>query len=75
MSNWQGPRTYLVGSTALVGTKHDDIGRRVRKFLGVESLIVLEELHISTTTFQSVYKHVSGRQKYMIVSVKTYSEA
>jgi hypothetical protein len=50
--------SYLVGSTALVGTKHDDVGRSVGELLSVESCVVLEELHVRTTALKAVYDFV-----------------
>lgn len=47
-------KPYLVGSTALVGTEHDDVGRRVGELLSVESCVVLEELHVRTTALETV---------------------
>ena len=46
---------YLVGGAALVRAKHDDIGSGVREFLSVKLLVLLEKLHIGTTTDQRVY--------------------
>ena len=45
---------YLVGSTALVGTKHDDVRRSVGELLSVEGCIVLEELHVGTTALEAI---------------------
>jgi hypothetical protein len=50
---------YLVGGTTLVRAKHDHVGRRVGELLGVESFVVLEELHVGTTTFQTIYSTIS----------------
>ena len=47
--------TDLVGGTTLVGTKHDNIGRGVGEFLAMELLVLLEELHISTTALEAIY--------------------
>jgi len=46
--------SYLVGGTTLVGAEHDDVGRGVGEFLGLESLGILEKLHVSTTTLEAV---------------------
>jgi hypothetical protein len=46
--------SYLVGSTALVGTKHDDIGSAIRELLLVELLVLLEELEVCTAANQRV---------------------
>jgi hypothetical protein len=46
--------SYLVGSTALVGSEHDDVGRSVGELLSVESCVVLEELHVRTTALETV---------------------
>ena len=43
----------LVGGAALVGTEHDDVGRGVGELLGVEGLVVLEELHVGTTALEA----------------------
>ena len=43
----------LVGGAALVGTEHDDVGRSVGELLGVEGLVVLEELHVGTTALEA----------------------
>jgi hypothetical protein len=45
---------YLVGSTALVGTKHDNIGSAVRELFLVELLVLLEKLEVRTTANQRV---------------------
>lgn len=47
-------RSHLVCGTAFVGTKHDDIRRGIGKFLSVELLVVLKELHVGATTLQTV---------------------
>jgi hypothetical protein len=52
---------YLVGGTALVGTKHDDIGRSVGELLGVKCLVVLEKLHVRTTALQAICSCVSAQ--------------
>lgn len=49
---------YLVGSTALVGTKHDDVWRGIGEFLGVKGRVVLEELQVRTTAVKTVCFHV-----------------
>lgn len=51
MGGW----SYLVGGTALVGTKHDHVGGSVRELIGAELLVVLEELHVGTTADQGVF--------------------
>jgi hypothetical protein len=53
--------SYLVGSTALVRTEHDDVGGSVGELIGVERRVVLEKLHVRTTTLQTIYKYVSER--------------
>jgi hypothetical protein len=45
---------YLVGGTALVGTKHNDVWGAVGELLGVEGLVVLEKLHVRTTALEAV---------------------
>ena len=45
--------TNLVGGTALVGTKHDNVGRGVGELFGVKCAIVLEELHVCTSTLET----------------------
>jgi hypothetical protein len=54
---------YLVGGTALIRTEHDDVRRGVRELLGVERLVVLEELHVCTTTLEAVCDRVSIRSR------------
>lgn len=51
-----GIDTYLVGSTALVGTKHDHVGCGVGELLLVELLVLLEELEVGTTAHQGVLR-------------------
>jgi hypothetical protein len=51
--------TDLVGGTALVGAKHDDVGRSVGKLFSVECLVVLEEFHVCTTTFKTILRSQS----------------
>lgn len=46
---------YLVRGAALVRTKHDDVRRCVREFLGVKSLVILKKLQVRSTTFETVY--------------------
>lgn len=46
--------TYLVGSTALVGTEHDNVGRAVGEFLSVKRLVILEELHVGSTALETI---------------------
>lgn len=43
----------LVGGAALVRAEHDDVGRGVGELFGVEGLVVLEELHVGTTTLEA----------------------
>jgi hypothetical protein len=45
----------LVGGAALIGAKHDDVGRSVGELFGVECLVVLEEFHVCTTTFKTIF--------------------
>jgi hypothetical protein len=47
--------SYLVGSTTLVGTEHDHVGSSVGELLGVELLVLLEELHVGTTANKGVF--------------------
>ena len=47
--------SYLIGATALVGTKHDHIGRSVGKLLEVELLVFLKKLQVGATTNQGVW--------------------
>lgn len=48
------PAPYLVGSTALVRAKHDDVGSSVGEFLGVKLLVLLEELQVGAATNEGV---------------------
>jgi hypothetical protein len=50
---------YLVGGTALVGSKHDNVGRSVGELLSVKCLVVLKQLHVRTTALQAVCRYVS----------------
>ena len=50
----EGLSTYLVGGTALVGTKHDHVGSSVGELLLVELLVLLKELQVGTTADQGV---------------------
>jgi hypothetical protein len=43
----------LVGGAALVGTEHDDVGRGVGELFGVEGAVILEELHVGTSTLKA----------------------
>jgi hypothetical protein len=45
----------LVGGTALVGAKHDNVGGCVGEFVLVELLVLLEELEIGTTTLKAIW--------------------
>jgi len=65
--------TDLVGGTALVGPKHDDVGRSVGELFGVERLVVLEEFHVCTTTFKTILRRVS--QSHTSTVPATYFEA
>ena len=47
-------QSYLVGATALIGTKHDHIGRGVGEFLGVKLLVLLEKLQVGATTNKGI---------------------
>ena len=51
--------TDLVGGATFIRPKHDNVGGSVGELFGVECLIVLEEFHICTTTFQTVLCKVS----------------
>lgn len=44
----------LVGVAALVRTEHDDVGRSIGELLLVKSLVVTEELKVSTTALEAV---------------------
>ncbi len=46
----------LVGVAALVGAEHDDIRRGIGELLLVESLVLTEELQVSTTALETVCK-------------------
>ena len=46
--------TNLVGGTTLVRAKHDDVGRGVGELLTMELLVLLEELHVSTTALKAI---------------------
>lgn len=46
--------TNLVGSSTLVGPEHNNVGRAVGELLSVESLVVLEELHVGSTALQTI---------------------
>lgn len=49
-----GEAAYLVGGTALVRSKHDDVRRGVGELLGVKGGIVLKELQVGTTAVKTV---------------------
>jgi len=49
----------FVSGTTLIGSEHDNVGRCVGEFILVKSLVIAEELHISTTTFKTIYMRVS----------------
>jgi hypothetical protein len=44
----------LVGVAALVGTKHDHVGRGVGELLLVKGLVVSEELQVGATALEAV---------------------
>ena len=46
--------SYLVGRTTFVRTEHDHIGRSIREFLSVQSLVVLQQLHIGAATLKAI---------------------
>jgi hypothetical protein len=46
--------TYLVGGTALVRTKHDNVRGGIREFVLVELLVLLEELEVGATALEAV---------------------
>jgi hypothetical protein len=46
--------TDLVGSTAFIRAKHDDIGRSVGELFLMKCLVILEKFHVCTTTFQTI---------------------
>jgi len=50
----------LVGGTTLVGAKHDNVGGDVGELILVESLVVTEELQVSTATLKTICRTVSG---------------
>jgi hypothetical protein len=58
-------QAYLVSGTALVRTEHNDVWRCVGKLFGVEGLIILEKLHVSSTALETIcnksVSHVSRR--------------
>jgi hypothetical protein len=66
---------YLVCSTALVGSEHDDVRRSIRELLSVKRFVVLKELHVRTTTLQAVCKYVSMRTMITSCACVTYPEA
>jgi hypothetical protein len=66
---------YLVGGTALVGAKHDDVRGAVGELLGVEGLVVLEELHVGSTALETVWGAVSHLPELNGSSAGTHSEA
>jgi len=45
--------TYLVGGTAFVGTKHDDIWRGIGELVRGQGLVVSEQLHVGTTALET----------------------
>ena len=47
----------LIGSATLIRTEHNDIGRGVGKLLGVELLVILEELHVGSTALKTIWSH------------------
>ena len=49
----------LVGGTALVGTEHDNVRGDVRELILVESLVITEELQVSTTTLETICRTIS----------------
>lgn len=77
MSTWPATTslfwTDLVGGTALVGAKHDDVGRSVGELFGVERLVVLEEFHVCTATFKTILRRVSQSRTTTLLA--TYFEA
>lgn len=52
---------HLVGVAALVGTEHDHVWGRVGELILVESLVIPEELHISTAAFEAVCSRTLAR--------------
>lgn len=48
--------SYLVGGTTLVRTEHDHVGRSVGELLGMQLLVVLQQLHVGTAAFKTVLK-------------------
>jgi hypothetical protein len=51
--------SYLVGSAALVRSEHDNVRGGVRELLLVKSLVILQELHVSSTALQTICKSIS----------------
>ena len=49
----------LVGGTTLIGTEHDYVGGDVGELVLVESLVVTEELQVSTTTLEAICRAIS----------------
>jgi hypothetical protein len=43
----------LIGGATLVGTEHDDVGGGVGELFGVEGAVILEELHVGTSTLKA----------------------
>ena len=53
----------LVGGATLVGTEHDNVRGDIGELILVESLIITEELQVSTTTLETIYKTISKYPK------------
>jgi hypothetical protein len=58
-------QAYLVSGAALIRTEHNDVWGCVRKLFGVEGLVILEKLHVSSTALETIcnksVSHVSRR--------------
>ena len=49
----------LVGSTALVGAKHDNVRRGVGELFAVKGFVLLKEFQVGTTALEAIYDIVS----------------
>jgi hypothetical protein len=61
----------FVGGTALVGTEHDNVRGDVRELILVESLVITEELQVSTTTLETICRTISESLELKESSVLT----
>jgi hypothetical protein len=64
-----GAKSYLVGSTALVGTEHDHVGGGVGELVSVESCVLLEELHVGATALEAVCSDVSWMLERSFIAI------